>query len=409
MVYPIALATLLIQLHIIASDELLPGTERGPHSSLSGIITKTDCLKIVKNGYHTEESVVFSTKGALECWQFCWISANCQHMQFDSFNGKCWLSDHEIDRKEKFSSILILSSKECFKGHLTYILENNLLFEKVLTFSKAGSGVRIRSTSAAGCLNVVGKVRANLNKVYQLAWETCFLADSWNFLKIENTVTDNKAIITVKISLSSNQLWCLYGEISGGFSGRLTLQYCHVTNITSSPVLEIYQISLSVGVNYAIAHIQTPMLLLEGESDGDTGLLNVSLLEPTPQHERPCYPTQFQIKDGAVDIKANQPFFLPGSAVTVMCHHGFGVKKLNYSAKQVVQCSEKPVKLLNCSVEAASNDYSEYCELFLCVAIALSVVLVVGTLFGVPMAIKHHKQARRLKRMEEKATTAMTK
>ena len=386
MVYPIALATLLIQLHLIASDKLLPGTEGGPqsHSSLSGIITKTDCLKIVKNGYHTEESAVFTTKGALECWQFCWISANCQHMQFDSFNGKCWLSDHKIEKEEKFSSILILSSKECFKKHLKYTFGNNLPFETVLEFSKTGSGVRIRSTSAARCLNVVGKVGANLNKVYQLAWETCLLAHSWNFLKIENTDTDSKDIITVKISLSSNPLWCLYGELSGGFSGRLTLQSFLVTNITSSPTLWIDE--LSVGGYYSIAHIQTPLLLLEGETDGDAGLVNVFFLKPPPQQERPCYPTQFQIKDGAVDIKANQPFFLPGSAVTVMCHHGFGVKKLNYSAKQVVLCTEKPVKLLNCSVEAPSQ-FSEYRELFLCVATALSIVVVAGIVLRVSFQI----------------------
>ena len=400
MAYIVSLVTLLIELHLYASDKLLQGTEQGLRSSLSGLITDTDCLKVVKNGYRTEESPVFTTKGALECWQFCWLSVNCQHMQFDSFDGKCWLSHGEIDKKEHFSSILISSSKECFREHLRYIMKHNLPFEIALKLSLTGSGVRIQSTFDKKCLKVVGKVSTKLNKTNHIAWKPCLIADSWNVLKIENTDTDK--VIGVKISLSSNPLWCLDGEPShsGWFSGRLTLKYCHVTNIASSPLLGIHEIS---------AHIQAPILSLKGEVDYDAGLAGLFFLEPTPLEENPCYPTQFKIKDAAVYMQGNQPFFLPGSAVTIMCDHGFGVKKLNYSAKQVVQCSKRPVKPSTCSVKATSK-FSEDCELYLCVATVLSTVVVAGILLGVTMAIKHHNQAQRPKRMEDEIsqTTTMT-
>ena len=317
----------------------------------------------------------FTTRGVLECWEFCRLNRNCHSLTFNALSAECTV--FRADTANSFYRLATFyqtTGKDCMEE--VYLSSGVRIREFTLprntsSLAKERTGIWIvkkYDTSKNECLGV--SVEDGHNSNFEILWKSCKREDLW---KVSTSVNENMQIV-YKICLKDDINCCL------DESHKIPNSICRNATYKYNLPYDQREVYLQVSSMSRITVVFRVNVVKRYPPIVTTNKFDVTLIELI-KAPKPCYPSQFQIKNGAIISENSQPFFLPGSNVFIECNKGFGVKKLNFSTIQTVKCTERmyflPCSRMKCKGKIGGSHEPNSCDIYFTILFGLLTIIFV--------------------------------
>ena len=299
---------------------------------------KSDCLSCdLKPARGSSVLHWFIVRSLKSCWSYCALEGRCRTFTFHSLSKVCALYSKfdPSDTKSKKSNLAT--------GHIT-CLECMGKVDDI--FNKSKSGVLIKDEHTNKCLTVDSKqiVFENAPGNRDSDLKSCTNADLWVFIAPEHEfVPWDKKFKLVTILWAKDLNWSLEWRMLSGKRELIVSRKSNSTKqlflLTEKPfsydpcVFEISQL-----------HLKDGKFLYDYFNYFYTSLLNGKLVKdvmiqlPHLNRKKTCGLKTFSTKNNNVINDKGVPYFLPGSPINITCNPGYGIKALNFTPQQEVEC-----------------------------------------------------------------------
>ena len=316
----------------------------------------------------------FTTRGVLECWEFCWLIRNCNSLTFNALSAECSVFRADIANSfYRLASFYQTTSKDCMEE--VYLSTGVMIREVTIprntsSSAKERTGIWIVKTSDAPkqeCLGVSVEDGSH-NSNFEILWKSCKREDLWT---VYMSAHENMQIVH-KICRKDDITCCLDEShtICRNATSRAKDIFLHVSSRNL----------ITVVFREYFGKIYPPIV--------KTSKFDVTLIKA----RKPCYASQFQIKNGAILNENIQPFFLPESNVIIECYKGFGVKKLNFSTIQTIKCTELmyvlPCSRMECKEKSRGSPEPNSSDVYYNILIGLMTIIFVAIVITISVVMR---------------------
>ena len=333
----------------------------------------------------TEPMSTLSVKTPLWCQDYCRLTQSCLSYSHNLLNGICSLFNKTLSDSslvlEPATRYILWGDKVCFMRPETILsLEEVLETNPVMIRTEAGFDL---------CLKVAADG-------IRLKWDKCASADAW----LISYHVGNGSDSLVQIALASDPSLCIRSFTPDSASNSIAkLSTCNDT-INSEAHPKLFMVTFVPHPHsereYEVYRIFDPEsnyyfdILFLSKGWDLPGLDSVVFFYP-PKKPRVCRLRDIRAVNGQIQNEKNVAFFLEGHVIMIECKEGYGVFNGSYILPtQTVKCNGEVAVAEPC--RRLSNQKGEgYCDLYLVLAVALALFLVIAVIFLILLTVQYRK------------------
>ena len=353
----------------------------------------------------------FTAAGASQCWLYCKSIMTCRALSFELMNGTCSLYGkyyepyYQQHRTNEGRPLTLV--KRCMERmDKTSIV---VMLPEIVSLSIAGTGFLIRRNFGenARCLSEGVSLSMEMEEeTYNaVTWKSCKKGSRWALQEVNHADDKLMALKYYQISPVEDQDMCLdarthFADDRGQYLSVFLSKCRNITSINDDPQIMFIEIEAlpetthDNSARHSIFSIsgvdEDGISILYTGTDYHESLHGISFMDPVLYRQvymKSCPLSQFSTPHGTVRNKENIPFVLPGLEVEIQCAQGYGVKRLNFTALQILVCSTdakpQPCRRIVPRKSCRNNDKEEkgmkekLCYTFLMITVSSSITVVV--------------------------------